>query len=351
MDTPQQPKIGRTEVFISAASSDLKTTRSLVKRAVDTIGCHGVYQEEFPPDYRTVEAMLRSLIENCDAVIHVAGVCYGSEPRDRPSDKTRRSYTQMEYDIARELGRPLYVFVCSETFPYDSHQQEPDDVAALQKAHRDACLGRPEIREKVDSTSELEKRVSQLQDHLRKLERQLLDTSKAVKEVGEKIEATSEKRIRAKLKLAETLVRQGKRSEGIRELEEALVLAQDAKLAEEEVEVLLALGMFSSSRRRGIGTRRGYFDQAEKKIEEIKNATVRVLFFRTKSAVCHDERNRKGAEEALRAALECCENAKDDDEKNLETQACAVRSELIILLCELDRHAEATELVAACDAH
>lgn len=178
----------RTEVFISAASADLKTTRAIVKQAVDTIGCHGVYQEEFPPDYRRVDEMLRSHIANCDAVIHIAGVCYGSEPRDRPADKARRSYTQMEYDIAQELGRPLYVFVCAEAYPYDAHSPEPDDVAALQKAHREACLGRLEIREKVSNPSDLKARVSQLHEHLKRLERELLETSEAVEAVGQKVE-------------------------------------------------------------------------------------------------------------------------------------------------------------------
>ena len=93
MGNPRVASIRRTEVFISAASADLNSTRALVKRAVDTIGCHGVYQEEFPPDYRKVEEMLRNLIEKCDAVIHIAGVCYGLEPKNKPSDKPRRSYT------------------------------------------------------------------------------------------------------------------------------------------------------------------------------------------------------------------------------------------------------------------
>ena len=193
-DSPP-PRPPRTEVFISAASADLKGARARVRRAacgvrraVNTIRCHGVYQEEFPPDYRRVEEMLRSLIEECDAVIHIAGVCYGSEPKNRPSDKPRRSYTQMEYDIAQELGRPLYVFVCAETFPYDPHSPEADDAAALQKAHREACLGRAEFRETVATTGELEKRVSQLHEHLRRLERQILETSGAIKVVREQVD-------------------------------------------------------------------------------------------------------------------------------------------------------------------
>ena len=34
-------RIRRTEVFISAASADLKGARALGKRALDTVGCFG----------------------------------------------------------------------------------------------------------------------------------------------------------------------------------------------------------------------------------------------------------------------------------------------------------------------
>lgn len=183
-----------------------------------------------------------------------------------------------------------------------------------------------------------------------KLGRDFLSTSEEVKELGEKIENGSKNEIRAKLNLAQILARQEKKSEGIQELEKALALAQAANLAEEEVEVLLALGLLSSSRR-GIGNRRGYLDKAKKKIGEIKDAFVLALYFRAKAAACKDERDHEGAEEALLAALQCCEKSKEEQAGNLEAQACVIRSDLIILLCEQGRHAEAAELVTACDAH
>jgi hypothetical protein len=34
-----------------------------------------------------------------------------AEPNQRPADVPRRSYTQMEFDIARELQKPVYVFL------------------------------------------------------------------------------------------------------------------------------------------------------------------------------------------------------------------------------------------------
>lgn len=169
-----------------------------------------------------------------------------------------------------------------------------------------------------------------------------------IKAVEGKVDSIQRQEIRAQIKLAQLRVRQDKNSDGLRELEAALTVAQAAKLVEEEVEVLLALAMLSSSWR-GIGNCRGYLDKAEKKIGEIKIDAVRVLYFRAKAAACIDERDREGAEDALLQALECCENAKDDTESNLKFQACVVRSELIILLCQQDRHMEVAGYVIACD--
>ena len=184
------------------------------------------------------------------------------------------------------------------------------------------------------------------------LAEELPATIKVIKEVSDKVEAGPKKEIRAKLNLAGMLIQQQKQSESTRLLEEALALAQASKLAEEEVESLLTLSLYSFSRR-GISNRKGYFDQAEKKINKIKDPDNRLLvfYFRAKAAVFHDERNLSGEEDTLRSALQCCENAKEDINRNFATQACVIRSELIILLCEQDRHSEAAELVTACDAY
>jgi hypothetical protein len=138
---PNPPK-----VFISAASGDLGNARQAVKEALLDIGCHPVEQMNFPPDYRTVANMLREKIEGCQALIHIAGIRYGTEPDPTalPNGAMRRSYTQLEYDIARELAMKrgdrrfrVYSFVCPEGFPYDA---EPDVEATekreLQRRHR-----------------------------------------------------------------------------------------------------------------------------------------------------------------------------------------------------------------------
>ncbi len=156
--TPRRP-----EVFISATSADLRSCRQLVKEALLTLGCVPVEQTNFPPDYRSVRDMLRARIVACDAVVHIAGNYYGAEPRERAAGEPRRSYTQMEYDVARELGKPLYVFVCGDDFAYDPHQPEEDDKRALQQAHRAALRATDHLFYQVGDRGELSLKVRELQ--------------------------------------------------------------------------------------------------------------------------------------------------------------------------------------------
>ncbi len=361
MDSQPPTPIRRTEVFISAASADLKGTRALVKRVVDTIGCHGVYQENFPPDYRKVEEMLRSLIKKCDAVIHIAGFCYGSEPQNKPSNKYRRSYTQMEYDIAQELGKHLYVFVCLETFQFDPHLPEADDVAVLQMAHREACLRRPEIREKVATTAELEKRVAQLQEHLRRLERQILETSVAVKVVGEQVEEVQSLQrlqnekldkqdiqpieslradLRAKMTRAQELAARDESNQAIALLEEVYHTARSHEMKQEQLEVLLNLGFVTSVEFDFI-TVEGRLRKAEKLIRDVKGAWYQIQYYRLKSRVLRHKKHSVRAEKALQKAIALSQSNEDVMQVGM-----LARADYVHILCDEKRPDEADEHLA-----
>ena len=110
--------------------------RKLVRKGLEDNDYHAVEQDNFPPDYRQVVEMLRNRVASCDAVVHIAGHAFGSEPRNRPDNAPRRSYTQLEYDIAIELETPVYVFLTGDRFPADPHDPEPRDLRELQQAHR-----------------------------------------------------------------------------------------------------------------------------------------------------------------------------------------------------------------------
>ena len=166
----------RPEVFVSATSADLRSCRQLVKEGLLTLGCVPVEQTNFPPDYRRVRDVLRSKIAGCDAVIHLAGECYGAEPARRDGVGPRRSYTQLEYDLARELHKPLYVFLCDPAFAFDGHSPEDAEKHRLQQAHRAALSAGDNLRCEVGSRADLALRVRELQTSVERLTEELKKT-------------------------------------------------------------------------------------------------------------------------------------------------------------------------------
>ena len=80
-----------------AVTRELGSVRKLVKKGLEDNDYHAVEQDNFPPDYRDLIDKLRERIASCDAVIHIAGHCYGAEPEQRPADApgeaTRKSST------------------------------------------------------------------------------------------------------------------------------------------------------------------------------------------------------------------------------------------------------------------
>jgi tetratricopeptide (TPR) repeat protein len=160
------------QVFVSATSGDLSTVRAAIKEALLTLGCHPVEQTNFPPDYRSVREMLRDKIADCQAVIHVVGMRYGAEPdpAQLPPGTPRRSYTQMEYDLAVELDRKVYTFICPSDFPYDPGASgEDEEKRRLQEEHRQRLQSGERIYTPVADRQTLATRVRELKVELQTL--------------------------------------------------------------------------------------------------------------------------------------------------------------------------------------
>jgi tetratricopeptide (TPR) repeat protein len=168
------------KVFVSATSGDLRSARKIVSDALLTIDCHPIEQSHFGPDYRTVRAMLRERVEGCQALIHIVGFRYGAEPdpASLPEGVPRRSYTQMEYDLGRELQAKrggerfrVYTFVCPEVFPFDPEPNpEAEDKRALQRAHREAILTGEALYETPADLDALQSRIHALREEARRLQ-------------------------------------------------------------------------------------------------------------------------------------------------------------------------------------
>ena len=129
----------RPTIFLSGVSSEFRSFRDAAEIEVQKKDCFPINQPSFGVDYREIEQMLRARLSEADAVVHIVGFRFGGEPKDRPAGKPRRSYTQLEYDIARELEKPVYVFLSAEASVRDSDELPEDaDAAELQLAHRQA---------------------------------------------------------------------------------------------------------------------------------------------------------------------------------------------------------------------
>ena len=150
------------KIFISSTTRDLGSYRKAVSDVVLTLGAHPILQDHFPPDSRSVELMLRSKIADCHAVICLVGSVYGQEPRTYGDQQPRRSYTQLEHDVAVELGKPVFSFFATDDCPVDNPSDEPDDVCALQREYIRRLIQVDGPREPFRSLHDLTSRVSLL---------------------------------------------------------------------------------------------------------------------------------------------------------------------------------------------
>lgn len=162
-------------------------------------------------------------------------------------------------------------------------------------------------------------------------------------------ETKKESEARRKTKLAQVLMREGKHSEAIKEMAEALAIARADGNEEDEVEILVALAL-SCSERQLQGDRQHYFQQAEKKVAKLRTSAAKAIYFRARAAALEENGDLAGAEEAYRAALQCC-TGPEDKKGNLALQGCIARSSFVHFLCNQKRFEEAQILLKECEEY
>src|SRR5271166_4722253 len=160
----------RAEVFISATTRELRSYREEVKNALLTLKILPIEERNFPLAYGPLVTMLRDLIGPCDAVIHLAGFYYGAEPAQRRPGEPRRSYTQIEYDVARELKKPLYLFLATEDYEPDKLFTQSDEEEELQLTHRRVIEECGDIYYRFAGREELGGRIRELHFPARRAE-------------------------------------------------------------------------------------------------------------------------------------------------------------------------------------
>ena len=164
-------------VFVSAGSQDLRSARKVINDALNEIGCLPIEQSVFGTQWGTVRDMLIRRMEPCQAVIHLVGPVYGSEPDPEtlPDGQPRRSWTQMECDLALEMKKRLYYIVCDSSYPFDKPPApEPEENAARQEEHRQAVLSGDNLWYVVHNEDELHQAIERLKLPFEELRAEIL---------------------------------------------------------------------------------------------------------------------------------------------------------------------------------
>ncbi|HYD49983.1 MAG TPA: ATP-binding protein [Terriglobales bacterium] len=117
----------RPTLYLSGVPSEFGSFRSAIKAILAPKDIAAEEQLELPPDFDSVAAALSDKIRRAAAVICLIGESYGAEPIAGREGQPRRSYAQIEYDLARQHGKPTYLFFAEGPDSFDQRANEGDD--------------------------------------------------------------------------------------------------------------------------------------------------------------------------------------------------------------------------------
>ncbi len=103
---------GMRTIFLSSTARDLCQYRDRAYAVIESLtGYHCVRMEDFTSQPRDPLSCLDEIIASCDLFVALVGLCYGSCPQSFDT-----SFTEHEYDRAKEKGIPRLVFMLPESF-------------------------------------------------------------------------------------------------------------------------------------------------------------------------------------------------------------------------------------------
>ncbi len=110
-------------VFISSTYKDLAEERKVVFNALMKANCTPIGMENFVAQDDEQFNAIKKDIDSCEYYILIIGRCYGSI-----SEKTNKSYTEMEFDYAVEQGKTILVFPLNEASEDKKYVSNEDDI-------------------------------------------------------------------------------------------------------------------------------------------------------------------------------------------------------------------------------
>jgi hypothetical protein len=128
----------RYQIFISSTFADLEDERKAIMEAIMSLDCFPAGMEMFPASDSQQFEYIKTIIDESDYYILVIAGRYGSEADDGIS------YTQKEFEYAREKGIPVLVFVKKDidSIPVNKTDQDENKKNKLNKFREIAMKNR-----------------------------------------------------------------------------------------------------------------------------------------------------------------------------------------------------------------
>ena len=127
--------------------------RRAVVNQLQALGVEPIHQQDGRLDFGTIRTILKRRILMCDAVICLIGPAFGAAP-DQSGVNPPRSYTQLEYDMARDLKKQIFILLSSPHCKLDKFTEDDPRPAWQQRF----------IQELGDNRYETFKDAGELQD-------------------------------------------------------------------------------------------------------------------------------------------------------------------------------------------
>lgn len=115
-------------IFVSSTYVDLKKEREEIRNAIIKMGHIPVGMEYFPASNNTQWDVIKKLIDESDYYILIIGGRYGSEEKS-----SGISYTQKEFQYAKDTDKPLLVFVLDRNSKHPSMRNAEKEESIQQK--------------------------------------------------------------------------------------------------------------------------------------------------------------------------------------------------------------------------
>ena len=135
------------KVFIIATGPDVRTVREMSKRQFVHDGFEIVELLRFGEHAKSSDERQEQAIAECDAAFHIVGHCFGPKPAQFDLKQRRRSYGEIEHEIAQRFGKPIFTIVCATQYFFDQHEPEASSLQRYHQEWRDRIVkgGAPHI--------------------------------------------------------------------------------------------------------------------------------------------------------------------------------------------------------------